>query len=611
MRSDPARSGRSVRARAVALFVSFLSCLFVVVCPTDARAQDSTVFVDDFESLPVGTFSQGCGDMSVSRWRWESHHFLACYSAGWGIDYSAPMGSNTTGADKALELWGGVPFGGGGDCAVTASNTQFLGLTDYSVAVTVSPEMLVNGIDMCKSGMVGVAGRVQEAGTFCTGYLLALVLDNGTSLCGQGSLLQLYRNERGPYCNGSESMSLLASRPVDIEADLGGNFGPDQEYVLKLCLSGSDIYGGVWGVQEWEFGAGEPLAEVSASDDTYAAGTFGIYQGASRTGFDDVMVSVGGSCLAQGPAEMAADLDFDPNTLNAKSKGEYVTCYVELPEEFDSWDIDLATVMLNDVIPAEMKPTAVGDCDEDGIDDRMMKFKRSDLIGLLTGANDPLYGQADGVTPGGGSSGGAEWNLGGGSGGAEWNADGASGGAEWNTGGTSGGAEWSHGGTSGKAEFSPAGSSRADTVEVWVSGLLADGTAFAARDTIRVLGLDDGSGSAGGSRGDTGTGSGGDPAGGSGKGRDSAPGLTATPSLVYGKSRISFDLRVEGHVRLSVYDAAGRMVRTLMDEYAGAGTHSVTWDRTADDGRQVPPGVYFVKLGQLGKSSVQKLMVVK
>ena len=77
------------------------------------------------------------------------------------------------------------------------------------------------------------------------------------------------------------------------------------------------------------------------------------------------------------------------------------------------------------------------------------------------------------------------------------------------------------------------------------------------------------------------------------------------------KAKIDFELNVGGHVSLHVYDAAGRMVKTLVSEYAGAGTHYITWDRTANDGRRVPPGVYFVKLGQYGSSSVQKLMVVK
>lgn len=579
MRSVLFRLGRLARAVILGLFAS---CCILALLPTGAFAQDTTLYVDDFESLPVGTLSHGCGDMSISQWRWQSHHYHACYSAGWGIDYAAPLSGSSTGTDKALELWGGVPFGGGGDCAVTASASQFQSLADYSIAVAVSPERLINGMEICKSGMVGIAGRVQDGGAFCSGYLLALVLNNGESLCGQGSLLQLYRNERGPYCNGSEAMSLLASEPVDITADLGGNFSPEQQYVLKLCMSGSDIYGGVWSAAEWNGGDGSPIAEVNATDGTYTTGTFGIYQGATRSAFDDVIVSIGGSCLIQQSTAMEADLDFDPNTLNTKSKGNYVTCYVELPEGYDPWDIDVATVTLNDVIPAEPQPTTVGDHDEDGIDDRMMKFKRFDLIGLLSGTYNSLYAQIEGLdSECGGNSGGAEWSLGGTSGGGETGLEDA----VWGS------------GTSGGAEYSTAGFNDADTVEVWVSGLLEDGTEFAGLDTIRVLGLDGGSQGAAGDD--------------SGSSDESAPVLTATPSVVRGKSKIGFELKVEGHVRLYVYDAAGRMVRTLVDEYSGPGAHYVTWDRETDDGRLVPPGVYFVKLGQFGRSSVQKLMVVK
>lgn len=584
-------SERTLTGGIVGVFI-LAACVCLAVCPVSAPAQDTTVFVDDFESFSVGTLSQGCGDMMARQWRWESHHFHACYSAGWGIDYAAPMSGSSTGMDKTLELWGGVPFGGGGDCAVTQANAQFQNLTDYSVTTNVSPEMLVNGIELCKSGMIGLAGRVQEYSTFCTGYLLALVLNNGESLCGQGSLLQLYRNERGPNCNGSEAMSLIASQPVDIAAHLGGNFDPDRGFILKLCLSGSDIYGGVWSAQEWAAGDGAPMAEVNATDDTYSHGTFGIYQGASRTSFDDVIVTLGESCLVQGSSALAADLDFDPNTLNLKSKGKYVTCYIELPEGYDPWDIDVATVMLNDVIGAELKPTGVGDHDLDGIDDRMVKFRRADVIALLGGADGA------GAAGNGGTSGGGEFGFdnaaenGGTSGGGEFDFNSAAAGT-----GTSGGAEFGLSsaaagtGTSGGAEYMLAGSSHGDSVEVWVSGLLQDGTAFMATDTVRVT--------------HPGSGNGEDPQ------TDSAPTLTVTPSLVKGKTRVGFELTVEGHVSLHVYDAAGRMVKTLVNDYTGAGAHDVTWDRTAEDGRRVPPGVYFVKLGQLGKSSVQKLMVVK
>jgi hypothetical protein len=518
----------------------------------------------------VGTLARGCGDMTMGQWRWESHHHTACYSAGWGVEY-AKLANNTLGTDKKLLLWGGVPFGGGGDCAVTISDAQLQELSDYTVLATLSPRTVVNGPGACKSGMVGVAGRIQGTSAFCSGYLLALVLNNGEAICGDGSYLQLFLNNRGAGCNGSEAMTLLASEPVDIAADLGGNFSLDENYVVKLCFSGSDIYGGVWSAEDWEAG-GSALAELSATDGTYTSGTFGLYEGSSHADFDNVMASVGGGCVAQGPVAMEAELDFDPNTLNTKSNGKYVTCYIELPEGFDPMDIDVATLMLNDAIPAEPKPTNIGDYDEDGIEDRMVKFDREDLVALLTSAANQS-----------GTSGGAEfsWNgaadPSGTSGGAEFSAYGAA-----DASGASGGAEFN---------FAP---SNLDTVGVWVSGFLTDGTAFVGRDTIRVM-------SPGGSEGSLG----------SGGALSSGSALTVTPSPVKGRASIGFEVRVEGYVRLCIFDAAGRRVATLASGQRGVGNYDVTWDRSSDDGRRLSPGVYFVKLDQPGGTDVQKMMVVK
>lgn len=78
-----------------------------------------------------------------------------------------------------------------------------------------------------------------------------------------------------------------------------------------------------------------------------------------------------------------ATVDFNPNTLNQKSKGKWITVYIEFPEGFDVNDIDVSTVMLNDEIPAEIHPTGVGDKDVDGIPDRMVKFNRTAVIDFL------------------------------------------------------------------------------------------------------------------------------------------------------------------------------------------------------------------------------------
>jgi len=71
-----------------------------------------------------------------------------------------------------------------------------------------------------------------------------------------------------------------------------------------------------------------------------------------------------------------ATVDFDPDTLNRKSQGNWVTVYIELPEGFDVNDIDISTVLLNGEVPAEEQPTEIGDYDDDGIPDLMVKFDR-------------------------------------------------------------------------------------------------------------------------------------------------------------------------------------------------------------------------------------------
>jgi hypothetical protein len=79
-------------------------------------------------------------------------------------------------------------------------------------------------------------------------------------------------------------------------------------------------------------------------------------------------------------------VDIDPDTLNLKSKGKWITAYIELPGTYDVSDINVSTVKLNDAVLAESKPTDVGDYDDDGIPDLMVKFDRSSVATLLSPA---------------------------------------------------------------------------------------------------------------------------------------------------------------------------------------------------------------------------------
>ncbi len=78
-----------------------------------------------------------------------------------------------------------------------------------------------------------------------------------------------------------------------------------------------------------------------------------------------------------------ATINFDPDMLNKSSNGTWVVVYIELPAGYNVRDIDVSSIRLEDTIPAELWPYAIGDHDKDGIPDLMVKFKRSDVINLL------------------------------------------------------------------------------------------------------------------------------------------------------------------------------------------------------------------------------------
>lgn len=80
---------------------------------------------------------------------------------------------------------------------------------------------------------------------------------------------------------------------------------------------------------------------------------------------------------------ITATIDFDPNTLNQKSKGNWVTVYIELPTGYNVADISVSSLRLNGTVPAVSWPYAVGDYDKDNIPDLMVKCDRTAAINLL------------------------------------------------------------------------------------------------------------------------------------------------------------------------------------------------------------------------------------
>jgi len=60
-------------------------------------------------------------------------------------------------------------------------------------------------------------------------------------------------------------------------------------------------------------------------------------------------------------------------------------------------------------------------------------------------------------------------------------------------------------------------------------------------------------------------------------------------------SRVLLGIATPGRVQVSVYDVAGRKVRTLADRIVPAGELALVWDGTDDAGAALARGVYFVR----------------
>ena len=84
----------------------------------------------------------------------------------------------------------------------------------------------------------------------------------------------------------------------------------------------------------------------------------------------------------------------------------------------------------------------------------------------------------------------------------------------------------------------------------------------------------------------------------------------ASPSLVRDQADISYYVGRQAEVRLSIYDAAGSSVKTLVKGRATPGEHTVTWDRTDDTGRRVATGTYFYRLTVEGKAVSSKAILL-
>jgi len=85
-------------------------------------------------------------------------------------------------------------------------------------------------------------------------------------------------------------------------------------------------------------------------------------------------------------------------------------------------------------------------------------------------------------------------------------------------------------------------------------------------------------------------------------------GVRVAPNPARGPATIRFDLPQAGPVRLSVFNAAGRLVRRLESGVRPAGSHVAVWDGYDDRGAPLPAGIYFAALDTPGGATSSKIV---
>ena len=82
------------------------------------------------------------------------------------------------------------------------------------------------------------------------------------------------------------------------------------------------------------------------------------------------------------------------------------------------------------------------------------------------------------------------------------------------------------------------------------------------------------------------------------------------PNPVTGKNTyISFNLGEPSYVNIKIYDAAGRTVKNLVDEFKSSGVYKTEWNCCDDNGKQITKGIYFCSLTTQNQNFTKKFIV--
>ena len=74
---------------------------------------------------------------------------------------------------------------------------------------------------------------------------------------------------------------------------------------------------------------------------------------------------------------------------------------------------------------------------------------------------------------------------------------------------------------------------------------------------------------------------------------------------------LSYDLPENGHVSITIFDIAGKRVKTLVNTYQLAGSRSTQWNAANDAGTPVSGGLYFYTIRAGDLKQTRKMLLLK
>ncbi len=84
-----------------------------------------------------------------------------------------------------------------------------------------------------------------------------------------------------------------------------------------------------------------------------------------------------------------------------------------------------------------------------------------------------------------------------------------------------------------------------------------------------------------------------------------------SPNPFVDRALVTFDLPRAAGTSLTIYDVAGRRLRTLESGTTAAGRHSASWDGRSEEGRLAAAGVYLVRLVADGEVRTQRVVLTR